>query len=92
MILSRGVAAWPAGLVTLNGAQREHRYDQLLIQAARNPARVEVIRPYLDFFRHGCPPHGGFGVGLTRLLMCLTGADDVREVTFLPRDRSRLEP
>ena len=80
------------GLEITTGAQREHRYDHLIEQAARNPARVDVIRPYLEFFRHGCPPHGGFGLGLTRLLMCLLGVEDVREVTFLPRDRNRLEP
>ena len=80
------------GLEITTGAQREHRHDRLLAQAARNPSRVDVIRPYLDFFRHGCPPHGGFGLGLTRLLMCLLGVDDVREVTFLPRDRERLTP
>jgi aspartyl/asparaginyl-tRNA synthetase len=80
------------GLEVTTGAQREHRHDRLLGQAGRNPSRVDVIRPYLDFFRHGCPPHGGFGLGLTRLLMCLLGVDDVREVTFLHRDRDRLGP
>jgi len=80
------------GLEVTTGAQREHRYDRLVTQAARNPARVEVIRPYLDFFRHGCPPHGGFGLGLTRMLMCLLGVGDVREVTYLHRSRSRLSP
>ena len=81
-----------SGLEVTTGAQREHRHDRLLAQAGRNPSRVDVIRPYLDFFRHGCPPHGGFGLGLTRLLMGLLGVDDVREVTFLPRDRERLTP
>jgi aspartyl-tRNA synthetase len=80
------------GLEITTGAQREHRYDRLVAQAGRNPSRVDVIRPYLDFFRHGCPPHGGFGLGLTRLLMALLGVDDVREVTYLPRDRDRLSP
>jgi aspartyl/asparaginyl-tRNA synthetase len=80
------------GLEVTTGAQREHRHDRLLAQAGHNPSRVDVIRPYLDFFRHGCPPHGGFGFGLTRMLMCLLGVDDVREVTFLPRDRERLTP
>ena len=80
------------GLEVTTGAQREHRYGRLVAQAARNPARVEVIRPYLDFFRFGCPPHGGFGLGLTRMLMCLLGVDDVREVTFLYRGRDRLSP
>lgn len=80
------------GLEITTGAQREHRHDRLLSQAGRNPSRVEVIRPYLDFFRYGAPPHGGFGVGLTRLLMSLLGIGDVREATFLHRDRRRLTP
>jgi len=80
------------GLEITTGAQREHRHDRLVAQAGRNPSRVEVIRPYLDFFRYGAPPHGGFGVGLTRLLMSLLGIGDVREATFLHRDRRRLTP
>ncbi|MFN2607585.1 MAG: aspartate--tRNA(Asn) ligase [Acidimicrobiales bacterium] len=81
-----------SGLEVTTGAQREHRYDRLVAQASETPARVDAIRPYLDFFRHGCPPHGGFGLGLTRMLMCLLGVGDVREVTFLPRGPRRLSP
>jgi aspartyl-tRNA synthetase len=80
------------GLEVTTGAQREHRHDRLVAQAAQNPTRVDAIGSYLDFFRHGCPPHGGFGLGLSRLLMSLLGLDDVREATFLPRDRNRLTP
>jgi aspartyl-tRNA synthetase len=80
------------GLEVTTGAQREHRHDRLSAQAATNPARVDVVRPYLDFFRNGCPPHGGFGLGLSRVLTCLLGLSDVREATFLPRDRNRLTP
>ena len=80
------------GLEVTTGAQREHRHDRLSAQAGANPARVDVVRPYLDFFRHGCPPHGGFGLGLSRVLTCLLGLGDVREATFLPRDRHRLTP
>jgi aspartyl-tRNA synthetase len=80
------------GLEVTTGAQREHRHDRLVAQAGRNPSRVDVVRGYLDFFRHGCPPHGGFGLGLSRVLMSLLGVDDVREVTFLHRDRNRLTP
>ncbi|MGH9281155.1 MAG: amino acid--tRNA ligase-related protein, partial [Acidimicrobiales bacterium] len=65
------------GLEVTTGAQREHRHDRLVAQAAYNPERVEVVRTYLDFFRYGCPPHGGFGLGLTRTLMAITGVGDV---------------
>jgi aspartyl-tRNA synthetase len=80
------------GIEITTGAQREHRYEQLLAQAQEKGVEVEPIQYYLDFFRYGAPPHGGFGFGLTRLLMQLTGQDNVREVTFLYRGPNRLEP
>ncbi len=80
------------GLEVTTGAQREHRHDRLADQAGAGPGRRAAIAPYLDFFRHGCPPHGGYGLGLSRLLTRILGLDDVREATFLPRDRHRLSP
>lgn len=80
------------GLEVASGAQREHRHDRLVAQARARDLPLEPIARYLDFFRFGCPPHGGFGFGLNRLLMCLLDHDDLREVTFLPRDRRRLSP
>jgi nondiscriminating aspartyl-tRNA synthetase len=80
------------GIELTTGAQREHRYEQLLEQAAEKNVETESIQYYLDFFRFGAPPHGGFGFGLTRLLMQLLGQENVREVTFLYRGPNRLEP
>lgn len=80
------------GIELTTGAQREHRYEQLLAQAVEKNVEVEPIQYYLDFFRYGAPPHGGFGFGLTRLLMQMLGQDNVREVTFLYRGPNRLEP
>ena len=80
------------GIELTTGAQREHRYEQLLEQAADKGVETESIQYYLDFFRFGAPPHGGFGFGLTRLLMQLLGQENVREVTFLYRGPNRLEP
>ena len=80
------------GIEITTGAQREHRYEQLLAQAHDKGVEVEPIQYYLDFFRYGAPPHGGFGFGLTRLLMQMLGQDNVREVTFLYRGPNRLEP
>jgi len=80
------------GIELTTGAQREHRYEQLLAQAREKAVEVEPIQYYLDFFRYGAPPHGGFGFGLTRLLMQMLGQDNVREVTFLYRGPNRLEP
>ena len=80
------------GIEITTGAQREHRLATLLEQAADKRVETEPIQYYLDFFRYGAPPHGGFGFGLTRLLMQLLGQDNVREVTFLYRGPNRLEP
>jgi aspartyl-tRNA synthetase len=80
------------GIELTTGAQREHRYEQLLAQAAEKGVETGPIQYYLDFFRYGAPPHGGFGFGLTRLLMQLLNQENVREVTFLYRGPNRLEP
>jgi nondiscriminating aspartyl-tRNA synthetase len=80
------------GIEITTGAQREHRHDRLLAQAADKKVDVGPIQYYTDFFRYGAPPHGGFGFGLTRLLMQLLGQENVREVTFLYRGPHRLEP
>jgi aspartyl-tRNA synthetase len=80
------------GIELTTGAQREHRYERLLEQARDKGVDPGPISYYLDFFRYGAPPHGGFGFGLTRLLMQMLGQDNVREVTFLYRGPHRLTP
>jgi aspartyl/asparaginyl-tRNA synthetase len=80
------------GLEITTGAQREHRYDVLLSQAAEKGLHPEPIRDYLNCFRYGCPPHGGLGLGLGRLLMVLLGLDSIRDATFLFRGPNRLTP
>jgi nondiscriminating aspartyl-tRNA synthetase len=80
------------GIELTTGAQREHRYERLLEQAREKKVDTDAISYYLDFFRFGAPPHGGFGFGLTRLLMQMLGQENVREVTFLYRGPHRLEP
>lgn len=80
------------GLEITTGAQREHRYEILLAQALEKGLSRESIDYYLDFFRFGCPPHGGFGLGLTRILMTALGIRNVREVTYLYRGPNRIKP
>lgn len=80
------------GLEVTTGAQREHRYEVLCKQATEKGLTLESIQYYLDFFRFGCPPHGGYGFGLTRMLMILLGLKNVREVTYLYRGVNRLTP
>jgi aspartyl-tRNA synthetase len=80
------------GLEITTGAQREHRYDVLLSQAAEKGLNPEPIADYLNCFRYGCPPHGGFGLGHGRLLMAMLGLESIRDATFLFRGPTRLTP
>lgn len=80
------------GLEVTTGAQREHRYDVLVAQAQEKGMQLEPIQFYLNFFKYGCPPHGGFGMGPNRMMMKLLGIDNIRDVSFLYRGVKRLEP
>ena len=80
------------GLEITTGAQREHRYDVLLSQAAEKGLSPEPMADYLNCFRYGCPPHGGFGLGHGRLLMAMLGLESIRDATFLFRGPTRLKP
>lgn len=80
------------GLEIATGAQREHRYEVLVSQAKEAGLGLENIQFYLDFFRYGCPPHGGFGLGLSRLLMVLLNIANIRETVFIFRGPNRLHP
>ncbi|MEK6928348.1 MAG: aspartate--tRNA(Asn) ligase [Nanoarchaeota archaeon] len=82
---------WKGTEVT-TGAQREHRADILKKQAIEKKINLDLIKDYLNFFKYGCPPHGGFAISPTRFLMLMLGIKNVREVTFLPRDTERLNP
>jgi aspartyl/asparaginyl-tRNA synthetase len=79
------------GVEITTGAQREHRLGVLTRQAEAAGLR-ESVSYYLDFFRYGCPPHGGFGLGLARLVMLALGLPSIREATFLHRGPNRLTP
>ncbi|POH65824.1 aspartate--tRNA(Asn) ligase [Cryobacterium zongtaii] len=74
------------------GAQREHRIDVLTEQAIEKGVDPAEIAGYLDFFRYGVPAHGGFGMGLARVLMLMLHQASIREVTYLFRGPTRLEP
>jgi len=80
------------GLEVTTGSQREHRYEVLSNQAKEKGLNLQNVKFYLDFFKHGCLPHGGFGFGLTRALMVMLNVENVREVTFAFRDMRRLFP
>jgi nondiscriminating aspartyl-tRNA synthetase len=80
------------GVEISTGAQREHRIDILEAQAVEKGLDPEELGFYLDFFRYGVPPHGGFGMGLARVLMLLLHLPNLREATYLFRGPTRLLP
>ena len=78
------------GVEITTGAQREHRFDVLRSQAEEK-GLAEDVKFYLEFFKYGCPPHGGFGLGIDRLTMLFLGLS-IKEVQFLFRGPNRLTP
>ncbi|MEI8232785.1 MAG: aspartate--tRNA(Asn) ligase [bacterium] len=90
--LTKGFDLLYKGLEITTGAQREHRLDILEKQALEKGVDLDSIKDYLNFFRYGCPPHGGIGMGPGRIVMKILDLDSVKEATFLPRDVKRLRP
>ena len=90
--LTRSFDLIACGLEITTGAQREHRVEVLQKQALEKGLHFEPIQFYLDFFRYGCPPHGGFGLGLARLMMVMLNVNNIRESVFLFRGPTRLIP
>ena len=80
------------GTEITTGAQREHRLDVLIEQVKQKGLEPEGLQTYLDFFKYGAPAHGGFGMGLLRVLMLLLHQPNIREVGYLFRGPNRLEP
>ncbi|MDH6409759.1 nondiscriminating aspartyl-tRNA synthetase [Aurantimicrobium minutum] len=80
------------GTEITTGAQREHRIDILEAQAREKGLDPTELEFYLDFFRYGVPPHGGFGMGLSRVMMLMLHQPNLREVTYLFRGPNRLTP
>lgn len=80
------------GIEVTTGAQREHRYEVLLKQAKERGVRPESMQFYFDFFKYGCPPHGGLGAGAERMMMKILGLESIREASYLYRGVKRLTP
>ncbi len=80
------------GVEIVTGAQREHRVEYLEKQAGEKNVSLDTIKDYLNFFRYGCPPHGGGGLGPGRIIMLLLDLPSVKEATYLPRDVKRISP
>ncbi|MBS1911366.1 MAG: aspartate--tRNA(Asn) ligase [Bacteroidetes bacterium] len=80
------------GMEITTGAQREHRYDVLAAQAVEKGITLGHIEFYTECFKFGCPPHGGLGLGLSRVVMLLLNLPNIREATFISRTKNRLVP
>jgi nondiscriminating aspartyl-tRNA synthetase len=80
------------GVEVASGGVREHRVDRLLENISGAGYEAANFEGYLEPFRYGMPPHGGWGFGVDRFVWCLAGVSNIREVRLFPRDRYRLEP
>ncbi len=80
------------GVELLTGGQRLHRYEDYFAAVQARKIPPEPFEGYLQAFRFGMPPHGGFAIGLERWVAQLVGARNIRETTLFPRDRGRLSP
>lgn len=76
----------------LSGAQRIHDPQLQLQKMKEKGIDPESMKGYMDGFRLGCPPHGGGGIGLERVLMLYLKLNNIRRATMFPRDPKRLEP
>ncbi len=75
-----------------SGAQREHRPDILKKQIVDRGIDPTPMTDYINFFKNGCPPHGGFGLGLDRFLMLLLNLPSLKEAMYIFRGPDRLNP
>lgn len=90
--LTKGFDLLYKGVEITTGAQREHRYDRLVSQAKEKGLTEASLSDYFNFFKYGCPPHGGVGIGPGRIVAQILDLASVKEATFLPRDVKRLRP
>jgi aspartyl-tRNA synthetase len=88
--LALGFDLFWKGLEITTGAQREHRYDKLIENAKERGMEEGSINEYFEYFKYGCPPHGGFAMGTERILMKLLGYTSILETTYLPNTPNRL--
>jgi nondiscriminating aspartyl-tRNA synthetase len=80
------------GLEVTSGGMRINRYDELVESAKAFGLDPSGLSDYLSIFRYGCPPHGGFAIGLERLTQKVMGLSSVKEAALFPRDRKRTRP
>ena len=80
------------GIEIATGGQRIHNYEQLVASMKKFGLKPETFKDYLDIFRWGMPPHGGWGLGSERIVQQLLGLKSIKEAVLFPRDVKRLNP
>ncbi len=80
------------GLELSSGGQREHRVEILKKQMQERGMNPDNFEFYLDAFKYGIPPHGGFGIGVDRMVQMICQLDNIREAVLFPRDPERIQP
>jgi len=90
--LSRSFDLFCNGIEIASGSQRIHDHDLLEKRLREDGLDPDDFKAYLKAFRYGMPPHGGFGMGIERLVMSLLDLKNIRECILFPRDRNRLTP
>jgi len=89
---ARSVDLLYKGLELSSGGQREHRYEVLVAQIIEKGMRPESMEWFTKFFKYGAPPHGGFAIGIERLVKQMLGLKNIREAALFPRDPDRVLP
>lgn len=90
--ITRGFDLLLNGIEISSGAQREHRYDELIKNMKEKRLDPKDFKFYLDAFRYGMPPHAGWSIGLERFTMSFLKISNIRETSLFPRTKERLVP
>jgi nondiscriminating aspartyl-tRNA synthetase len=80
------------GLEITTGGRRINEYSMFKEALGKFGMTEEELGSYVDIFRYGCPPHGGFAIGLERITQKILGLANIKEATLFPRDRKRVSP
>ena len=80
------------GLEITSGSRRHHDYHSFLEALPKFGLKPEDQEGYINLLKYGCPPHGGFAIGLERLTQKVLGLSSIKEASLFPRDRKRVEP
>lgn len=80
------------GLEITTGGRRINEYSMFTEALSKNGMTEAELGSYADIFKYGCPPHGGFAIGLERITQKILGLANVKEATLFPRDRKRVSP